>query len=95
MSITAVDEHRFKGYTLKGTAQIIPGEEFDEKLIKSWEDKITSRLTQRVIKNLGGQKGHPRHPEIFLPKPKYLIAMRTEEVVDLTPHHIRAAANSK
>jgi hypothetical protein len=89
MSITAVDEHKFVGYTLKGTARIDTGEALSPRLLKAWGERITSRLTQRIVRNLREEKGHPRHPEVLLPDPKYLINMEVEEVVDLTPHHLK------
>ena len=89
MSITAVDEHRFKGYCLKGRAKIVSRDRLSSKDIKSWEEKITKRLSQRVLKNIRGEKGHLRHPEVLLPKPEYLIVMTVEEIIDLTPYHIK------
>ena len=89
ISITAVDEHRFKGFCLKGKAKIIASEKLKSQIIKAWENRITNRITQRVLKNIRGEKGHPRHPEVLLPKPEYLIVMQVEEAVDLTPHHIK------
>jgi predicted pyridoxine 5'-phosphate oxidase superfamily flavin-nucleotide-binding protein len=89
VSITAVDEHKFKGFCLKGTARIATTQEIDEHFIKAWEDRITSRLTQRVLRNIQEQKGHPSHPEALLPKPQYVIIVKVEEVVDLTPHHLK------
>lgn len=89
ISITAVDEHRFKGYCLKGKAKIIAGSKFDSQIITAWESRIASRLTQRLLKNIREEKGHPRHPEALLPKPEYLIVMDVGEAVDLTPHHLK------
>lgn len=89
LSITSIDEHRFLGFCLKGKAKIVSLDSASPSLIKAWEERITNRLTQRVLKNLHGEKGHARHPEVLLPKPEYLIALETEEVVDLTPYHIR------
>jgi nitroimidazol reductase NimA-like FMN-containing flavoprotein (pyridoxamine 5'-phosphate oxidase superfamily) len=89
VSITVVDEHKFRGYCLKGKASALSNDALGAELIKSWEDKITDRLTQRLLKNIRGQKGHPRHPEILLPKPKYLIKVKIDEIIDLTPHHIK------
>jgi uncharacterized pyridoxamine 5'-phosphate oxidase family protein len=89
VSLTAVDEHRFKGYCLKGKAKILPGERLSPAIKKAWEEKITGRLTQRVLRNLKGEKGHARHPESLLPTPKYLIMVETEEVVDLTPAQLK------
>lgn len=89
VSITAVDEHRFLGYCLKGEAKIITEEEIGLEVMKAWEDRITSRLTHRLLKNMHEEKGHPRHPEVLLPEPEYMIAMEVREIIDLTPHHLK------
>ncbi|MCX5709152.1 MAG: pyridoxamine 5'-phosphate oxidase family protein [Candidatus Omnitrophica bacterium] len=89
ISVTAVNEHKFSGFCLKGRAEIISSEEMGADIRKAWEDRITSRLTQRLIKNLKEEKGHPQHPEAMLPQPKYLIVMDVEEIVDLTPGHLK------
>lgn len=89
ISVTSVDEHKFKGYCLKGKAKAIEAKDFDAKLLKAWEDRINARITQRLIKNITQEKGHPRHPEAFLPKPEYLIFMQVEEVINLAPHQLR------
>ena len=92
LSITAIDEHNFKGYCLKGKAEIIRKEDLKPEIIRAWEDRITSRITQRLLKNIREEKGHPAHPEALLPQPKYLIVMRVEEVVDLTPPILKEEA---
>ncbi len=89
ISITAIDEHKFVGYCLKGRAEIVPQEKLKSHVIKAWENKITSRLTRRLLKNIREEKGHTRHPEILLPRPEYMIAVEIDEIVDLTPHHLR------
>ena len=89
ISVTAVDEHKFKGYSIKGRASIIRREDMEPRLIKAWEDKITSRITERVIRNITQKKGHPLHPEASFPDPKYLIVVEAGEVVDLTPRHLK------
>jgi predicted pyridoxine 5'-phosphate oxidase superfamily flavin-nucleotide-binding protein len=89
ISITAVDEHRFIGYCLKGRARIITSDKLKPRIIRAWESRLTSRITRRIIKNVQGEKGHVRHPEAFLPKPAYLVVMEIEEVVDLTPHSLK------
>ena len=88
VSITAVDEHKFSGYCLKGRAKVLPQDYLDEGIIMAWEDRITSRLTKRLLKNIHEEKGHGLHPEILLPKPEYIILVEVEEIVDLTPHAI-------
>ena len=89
VSITAVDEHKFIGYCLKGKAKIIPRDKVDERILKLWENKINSRISHRLLKNLQGEKGHSAHPEALLPRPAYLIVVDVEEVIDLIPGHIR------
>jgi general stress protein 26 len=85
ISITAVDEHGFAGYCLKGKARILKEKELEPGIIRDWEEKITSRITQRLIKNIKGEKGHPSHPEASLPKPKYVIRIEVQKVIDLIP----------
>ncbi len=87
-SISMVDEHKFQGYCLKGKAKIEKTERLPHDVILAWDKKITSRISQRVIKNIRGEKGHSLHPEAALPKPKYLIVMEVETMVNLKPHHI-------
>ena len=89
ISITAIDEHKFIGYSLKGKAEAIPEIKMKAQIIKAWEERITSRLTRRLLKNIHEEKGHPSHPEVLLPKPEYMIAMEVEEIVDLTPKHLK------
>jgi len=89
VSLSAFDEHRFIGYCLKGKAKIAPQENLSKEIIESWDNKITSRLTQRLLKNLRDEKGHSSHPEAKLPRPKYLIIVEVSEIVDLAPYHLR------
>jgi hypothetical protein len=89
MSITVVDEHRFQGYCLKGRGRIVRAERMGPHIMREWQKKMHSRITQRIIRSVRGDKGHPRHPEALLPAPKYLIVMEVREIVDLTPGHIK------
>lgn len=89
ISITATDEHKFIGYSLKGKGRIITKGQINPELMKHWEDRITSRLTRRLLRNIHEEKGHPRHPEVLLPRPEYMISMEVEETVDLTPRHLK------
>lgn len=89
IAITAVDEHKFKGYCLKGKAKVEEMGSFKEHTLKAWEKRIITRISQRVIKNMQGEKGHTKHPEALLPEPEYLIVMEVEEIVDLTPHKLK------
>lgn len=89
ISITAADEHTFSGYSLKGRAAIISRENLEPEVIKSWDEMIVSRVTRRLLKNIREEKGHPSHPEVLLPNPKYMIVMEVEDIIDLTPKHLK------
>jgi uncharacterized pyridoxamine 5'-phosphate oxidase family protein len=92
ISITAVNEHKFIGYSLKGKAKIMPKNKISKRILKLWEKKITSRISHRLLKNLHGEKGHDLHPEAILPGPAYLIAVDVNGIIDLTPGHIKRKA---
>lgn len=92
ISITGVDEHKFIGYCLKGKAKIVPRNKVSKRILKLWEDKITSRISHRLLKNIQGEKGHTAHPEALLPAPAYLIEADIDEVIDLIPAHIKRKA---
>jgi uncharacterized pyridoxamine 5'-phosphate oxidase family protein len=89
VSITAVDEHKFIGYCIKGKAKIVPKNKVNKRVLKLWESNITSRISHRLLKNIAGEKGHVTHPEVLLPKPAYLIEVIIDEIVDLVPGHIK------
>ncbi|MDD5044417.1 MAG: pyridoxamine 5'-phosphate oxidase family protein [Candidatus Omnitrophica bacterium] len=89
ISITAIDEHRFTGFCLKGKAKIVKPEKLSPQLLNDWEDRVNKRITQRIIKNMQGEKGHGRHPESLLPEPAYMIMLEVKEIVDLTPQHLK------
>ena len=92
ISITGVDEHKFIGYCLKGKAKIVPRNRVSKRILKLWEDKITSRISHRLLKNIQGEKGHAAHPEALLPGPAYLIEVDVDEIIDLIPAHIKEKA---
>ena len=89
ISITAVDERQFIGYTLKGKAEIIPREQIEEDIIKKWEEKVVARISQRVVRSVKEYKKAPHQPEARFPHPQYLIVMSVEEIVDLAPGHLK------
>ena len=89
ISVMGVDEHRFSGYCLKGTGRIIKGKKLTPRLLRAWDKRIAGRITQRLLKEIRGEKGHKHHTEASLPKPQYLIEMKVEQIIDLTPHHLR------
>ena len=89
LSITSIDEQHFKGFTLKGKASMVEKNDFDASHIKAWEEKVIKRISQRLIKSVQDEKGNASHPEAHLPPVQYLIELKVEEIVDLTPAHIK------
>lgn len=89
ISITAIDEHQFIGFTLQGKANIVKRNKIKDESIKQWEKKIVERISKRVIKNIQKDRGSTKHPESRFPQPEYLIEIDVEQVIDLTPHHLK------
>ena len=83
LSITAVDEYNYRGYTLKGKAEIITVDEIKGSILKKWEKKLSERVSKRLVKNIREDRKHLPHPEAGFPRPKYLFLLKIEEVVDL------------
>ncbi|MFA5271643.1 MAG: pyridoxamine 5'-phosphate oxidase family protein, partial [Candidatus Omnitrophota bacterium] len=73
ISITAVDEHLFTGYTLKGKAKIVDRNKIKGHIIKAWEERVIQRISKRLIKSLKDYKKSRNHPEAKFPHPQYLI----------------------
>ncbi len=85
ISITAVDEHNYKGYSLSGKADVVMLDDLDEKIFKIWEKNISKRVSQRVLTNIKLDKKSLHHPEAEFPQPKYLILLKIENIVNLAP----------
>jgi len=93
VSITAVNEHEFTGYTLKGKAKIVEKAKIKGHLLSKWEEKVISRVSTRLIKNIKKDQGSLTHPESRFPEPQYLIEVDIEEVIDLSPTHLKRPAS--
>jgi general stress protein 26 len=89
ISVSAVDEHKFIGYCLKGQARKMEDNSISQEIIKTWEDNVTSRLAKRLLKNLVQNQGQGHHPEASLPLPKQLIVMEVKQIVNLAPINLR------
>jgi len=89
ISITAVDEDEFSGFTLKGKAKIVDREEIKDHIVASWEDKVLQRVSNRVIGHIKDEKKSRHHPEAIFPHPQYLIEVDVDSVVDLTPKNLK------
>jgi len=89
ISITAVDEDEFSGFTIKGKAKIVNRKEIEGHIIASWEDKVVQRVSKRVIGHIKKERKSPHHPEAIFPRPQYLIEVDAESIVDLTPKDLK------
>jgi len=68
---------------------LLMSEDISQEIIKTWEDKITSRLTKRLLRNLSENKSRRHHPEASLPFPKHIILIEVEDIVDLAPFNLK------
>lgn len=89
ISITAIDEEAFSGYTLKGRAKIVDRKKIKSHIITSWEDKVIKRVSNRVRADIKKERKSLHHPEAIFPHPQYLIEIEVENIVDLTPVHLK------
>ncbi|HOD11687.1 MAG TPA: pyridoxamine 5'-phosphate oxidase family protein [Candidatus Omnitrophota bacterium] len=89
ISITAFDDHLFKGYTLQGQAEIITRDQLHEKIFEEWEKRVVHRISKRIARSVQAGFKSRKHHEAHLPlHPKYLIKVNVENVVDLAPPHV-------
>jgi predicted pyridoxine 5'-phosphate oxidase superfamily flavin-nucleotide-binding protein len=89
MCIAQVDEEKFSGFCLKGNGKSVKIKRMTPRIMSVWQSKITSRITNRILRNLLKEKGQGGHPESLLPRPEYIIVMDVKEIIDLTPQHIK------
>ncbi|MBU0503618.1 MAG: pyridoxamine 5'-phosphate oxidase family protein [Candidatus Omnitrophota bacterium] len=94
ISVTAVEEHEFRGYSIKGRGSIVKRDDLSPKIISKWDELLTQRISQRIIKNIHNGKAQKQHPEALLPKPAYMVLVKVEEVVDLSPQHIKKGSRN-
>ena len=84
VSITSVDEHKFMGFTLQGTAKIVLREDIEDRIVAEWENRILKRMTERITKSVHDGAKSKKHFEAQLPQqPKYLIEIDVENIIDL------------
>jgi len=86
ISITALDEHLFKGYTLQGEAEIIHRDKMHESVFEEWERRVVLRISKRVARNVSRGIKADTHHEAHLPvHPQYLIKVSVKNIIDLKP----------
>ena len=89
VSITAINERSFRGYTLQGIGKIVPRAAIEEHLMRAWEDKVISRISTRLITSVQAKAKSKGQFEAELPHPKYLIEIDVEDIIDLSPPSMR------
>ncbi len=92
ISVTAVDEEKFEGYSLKGKARVIDKDKIKDRTLRAWEEKAVQRITTRMIRNIRRQEKGAMHPESYFPPLQHVIIMEVNEIVDLTPRHIKRSS---
>jgi len=89
ISITVIEERSFRGYTFQGTAKIVAHNDMEDHILTKWEAAIIRRITNRMIKGVQRGVKSPGHFEAALPhKPKYLIEVDVESIIDLSPPNL-------
>ena len=89
-TLTVIDEHSFKGYSLSGSAKIIDKNLIPKNKMEIWHEKLAKRIAKRVISHV--KREHMIDaiiPEAKFPMPQYLIKISVNEIVDLAPQRLK------
>ena len=90
VSITSVNEHEFKGFTLQGKAKIVLHKKIEDHIVQKWEDRFVKRISDRMISSVQkGVKSKVHHEAAMPYRPEYLIEIDVENIIDLTPPKYR------
>jgi len=89
ISVTAIDEHAFIGYSLRGRARLVECGSIKPNILKQWQGRIVSRISQRVIRDIQKEHSSITHPESRFPQPKCLIEIEVQDIIDLAPAYLR------
>ena len=86
ITLTLVDEAKFKGYAFVGKAKIIIKKDIKQSLIQGFEDKIVKRISKRLIEKVKSENSARVNFEAALPdQPKHLIEIDINRIIDLVP----------
>lgn len=86
ISLTAVDEANFVGYTLQGKARIARRLGEHKGYVDRWQRIIVQRISERIVEGVRVGKLSKAGAEAKLPsQPKHLIEVDIEKVIDLAP----------
>ncbi|MCQ9207349.1 MAG: pyridoxamine 5'-phosphate oxidase family protein [Omnitrophica bacterium] len=90
VTLTVIDEKRFKGYSIRGKAKIIKENALPKSKVTMWQEKLAKRIARRVISHVKEEiPGNEGIPEARFPFPKYIIEISVERIIDLTPHKLK------
>lgn len=86
VTVTSVDERRFRGYSLEGRGKIVREGSLTKEVVGKWHDKLAKRIAKRIISHV--KEAHLAQesiPEAAFPAPKFLIEVSVDRIVDLAP----------
>jgi len=86
VTLTMVDENRFRGFSVKGKARIVKEGTLPKNKLELWHDKVSKRIARRLIKQVKDDlPGGEKIPEASFPMPKYIIEVKVDSIIDLAP----------
>jgi general stress protein 26 len=86
VTLTAVDDRRFRGFSVEGIARIVREGALPKSVLKIWHERLAKRIARRIISHVKEERhAGERIPEAKFPVPKHLIEVRVEKIVDLAP----------
>ncbi|HRZ86665.1 MAG TPA: pyridoxamine 5'-phosphate oxidase family protein [bacterium] len=84
IAIEVVDAVNYRGYQLRGTAELIGKGTTFEKYKNIWRHQKNKLIVDRIVRAI--QRGMPHDvSEKNLPHPQYLVKVTVSEVIDLVP----------
>ncbi|MDD5069458.1 MAG: pyridoxamine 5'-phosphate oxidase family protein [Candidatus Omnitrophica bacterium] len=90
ITLTMVDEVKFKGYAFIGKAKIVIKKNIKQDLIHGWENRIIKRISKRLIEKVKSENAARVNFEAHLPhQPKHLIEVDIDRIIDLAPPKIK------
>ena len=86
VNVTSIDEKKFLGWALQGTAKIVPQDEINDEISLEWKKRVIKRIIDRIISNVKVHKKEHGVSEVHLPEdPKYLIEIDVKKIFNLRP----------
>jgi len=89
VTVTAIDERRFRGYSVEGKARILREDNLPKKALDTWHEKLARRIARRVISHVKEGREEKKIPEASFPFPKYIIDVTVDSITDLAPREVK------